>query len=39
VENELDLTEVATVDPPREPAIQIEFFDFQTQVAWPCLPL
>jgi len=38
MENELELTDVVTVESVREPAIQIEFFDFQSQVAYPCLP-
>jgi hypothetical protein len=36
VENEVELTDVVSAE---EPAIQIEFFDFQTQVAWPCGPV
>ena len=39
MEYEVELTDVATAEPPHEPAIQIEFFDFQTQVAWPCGPV
>jgi hypothetical protein len=27
------------VEPSNEPAIRVEVFDFQTQVAWPCGPL
>ena len=38
MDNEVELTDVATADSAREPAIQIEVFEFQTQAAWPCLP-
>ena len=39
MDNEVEYTDVATVEPPHEPAIQIEVFEFQTQVAWPCGPV